>query len=244
MPVLRPDWNLEITAENVLFAQAADSAAISRRSPRLVDVAHRAAQHALTLIDPVVIYREVPVKSIEKERLYLEDNNSLSGPLILEHLQNATVVLVLICTIGGRLEDQATSFSREDISFSFALDSAGSFAVELLANHVCRYFETFYNQRGMKTSIPLNPGMIGWSLLPGQIEVFRVLEGINSEVSLSESGMMTPRKSVSIVLGAGEEILRVGSRCDYCSYHGRCFYKDKSEAHSCKPITQLERIEL
>ena len=223
MPVLRPDWNLEITAEDVLFAQAADAAVISRRSPRLLEVAHKVAEEAAKLIDPVILFREIPVTRIDKNKLQV-DNYILSGPLIREHLHQAASVLVFICSIGMRLETQASLSSHDDITFSFALDSAGSFIVELLTNHAYRYFEEIYDQQGLKTSIPLNPGMIGWPLLEGQKEVFCVLEDNVPEISLSESGMMTPRKTVSTILGVGKNVNKAGSRCDYCSYHGRCYF--------------------
>lgn len=225
MPVLNSGWMLEITAEDVLSAQAADAAVISRRSPQLLDVALRASLDALGLLAPMVIYRELAVLSHEGEVVVLEGGHTLTGALLCEHLEQAQAVVVAICTIGDAVERMASDLGYQDISYSFALDSAGSVAADLLAKQACHYFEDHFMQKGWRTTIPFNPGMVGWPLLQGQQEIFRILSELNDCVALGESGFMAPLKSVSIVLGAGPEIEAHGSTCSFCTYQNRCHFK-------------------
>ncbi len=225
MPVLKSGWKLEITAEDVLIAQAADAAVISRRSPRLLDVAQRASLDAQALLAPEVFYRELAVLSHKHEVVVLEGGHTLTGALLCEHLEQAEAVVVAICTIGSAVERMASDLGYQDISYSFALDSAGSVAADLLAKQACRHFEDQFRQRGWKTTMPFNPGMVGWPLMQGQQEIFSILMEVNDGVTLGESGLMAPLKSVSIVLGAGPKVETHGQSCSFCTYQDRCHFK-------------------
>ncbi len=78
----------------------------------------------------------------------------------------------------------------------------------------------------MKGTIPLSPGMVGWPVEDGQTQIFSILDGQEIGVSLSPSFMMSPRKSLTMLIGFGEAILSQGSTCDYCSLRETCQYKE------------------
>jgi hypothetical protein len=78
----------------------------------------------------------------------------------------------------------------------------------------------------LKTSMPLNPGMVGWPVEKGQPEIFLLLDSEQIQVSLTDSCMMTPNKSLSIVIGLGSKVTSVGSSCDYCTLKGICKYQN------------------
>jgi len=228
MPVTGFDWNIEITIDDILHAQAADASILRLRSPKLIEVAQRASDVTQKLIQPIVIYKEVNVLSRCDQIISLEDGNYLTGSLITEHLKGARAVVVVICSIGAKLEKLASSTANNDMTYSFALDAAGSAAADRLGNQAHQYFDNLIKAREWKLSIPINPGMIGWPLLRGQTEIFHILQNINNEVRLSKLGLMTPLKSISLVLGIGPELQRRGQPCDYCTFNGRCHYQDKA----------------
>jgi len=225
MPIKRSGWELEITVEDVLFAQAADAAELSRRSPRLVDIAQKAIDDAYRLISPMVVYQEVAVEAFQREKINLHGGHQLTGSLVTKLLKGASTIIVAICTIGDALEKQASSMASSDLIYSFALDSVGSVAAEHLGDLACWYFEDQKKQQGLNTTIPINPGMIDWDLKEGQTEIFKILAHQNHGVQLSESGLMTPLKSQSLVLGAGHRVRNHGVSCDYCEFNGRCQFQ-------------------
>jgi hypothetical protein len=114
----------------------------------------------------------------------------------------------------------------DSASYSLALDGVGSAAVEALANAACRYFEEQAAGEGWQTSIPLSPGMIDWPLVEGQPQIFHLLENEPLEVELTNSYIMLPRKSLTMVLGAGPEMTAAGRTCDFCSLREVCRYQD------------------
>lgn len=227
MPVIGSDWNIEITIDDILHAQAADAAVLRRRSPKLVEVAERACNDAQDLIEPIIYFKEVAISSFQDQIIRLDDENYLTGSLVTEHLHDAEAVIVAVCTIGEKLEKMSSSAANNDMTYSFALDAAGSAAADYLGVQAQHHFETLIKAREWEHSIPINPGMIGWPLLSGQTEIFRILQDINHQVTLSMSGLMTPLKSISLVLGIGPELQRRGKACDYCAFNGRCHYQEK-----------------
>jgi hypothetical protein len=188
-----------------------------------------------------VIYERFQVTELRHERLMLhrprtraaegqmESGNgwvgSLAGPLIAQHLFNAREVVVAVCTIGDRLSAYASEQINIDGVRGLALDGLASAAAETLAEAMCRRIEDMAAGEQLQTSIPLNPGMIGWPLMEGQQQIFALLDAQPIGVSLNTSGLMAPTKSVSFAVGLGRELGSAGRSCDYCAMRGLCRYK-------------------
>jgi hypothetical protein len=228
MPIISSGWELEIKVEDVLFAQAADAAVLSRRSPRLIEVVEKAIEDAHGLLSPMVAYKVIEVESFQNEMLTLHGGFILVNPLFTELMTNVRSVIIMVCTIGGALECVASTSADEDITYSFALDSVGSVAVDQLSTLACRYFESQMNIKGWQTTIAITPGMIGWDLQEGQNQVFGILADLNHGVKLTASGLMIPLKSVSMMIGAGPEVKHGGLSCDYCELKDRCQFQKQS----------------
>jgi hypothetical protein len=135
-------------------------------------------------------------------------------------------VVIVLCTIGDALERRGNEISSQDLILGLALDGLGSAAVEMLANACCKYFEMQAVTLDQSTSIPLSPGMLGWTVEVGQREIFDQLDSERIGVSLTESMLMIPKKSLTFVLGMGAQIMELGTSCDYCSQRETCRYQD------------------
>ena len=225
MPILR-DWNLDIDADKVLWGQGANPDTVRARRPRLADMAGQAIEEGRHLLEPAVLYQRLPVKAVRHNELELEGGRSLRGELIAKHLAGATEVIVAICTVGHALSDYASQRFDDSAVRSLALDGLASAAAEALAEAACQRFAEMAAGEGLKSSIPLNPGMIGWPLLEGQQQVFALLEGADVGVQLSPAGIMQPLKSLSLVVGLGADLDEAGQTCDYCAMRETCRYRE------------------
>ena len=225
------DWKLDIDADMVLRGQGADAETIRQRRPRLVDIADRAVAEGVSLIDPVVIYRQLPVESLRHERLTLAGGAVLSGALLAQHLAPAEQIVLIVCTIGKALEQRVAELIRADPPYGLALDGFGSVAVEALGVAACTRFEEQAAREAMHTSIPLSPGMIGWPVDVGQMQIFSLLDAEQIGVTLTESAQMVPRKSTSMVLGISHTAFSEGRTCDFCSLRETCRYQDHYAVH-------------
>ena len=218
---------LKFDVDQVLKSQGADPQIIRKRSPKLVEIAERALEQGRPLLDSKVIFRELSVLSIKHERLLLEDQNELKGKLIVKHLASAEKIIIILCTIGSRLEEYSLKKIKNDPVMGLAIEGVGSAAVEALANSVCTYFGEKAAEENLETTIPLNPGMIGWDVGEGQPQIFKLLDAKELEVTLTPSCLMLPRKTLSMVIGVGADIKVGGKTCDYCHMQETCLYKDQ-----------------
>ncbi len=224
-------WSLPLDVDRVLRGEGADPQIIRRRHPRLVAIAERALEEGLPLLEPAVLQRRLAVENLTHERLRLEGGARLSGPLIAQHMGGASQVVVMLCTIGPRLEERVAELMDEDMAYAVALDGLGSAAVEALANEATVAVEAEAAAQGLKTTIPLSPGMMGWPVEVGQPQIMALLEPQRVGVRLTGSGMMVPRKSLTLVLGVGEQVSLQGRACDYCSLRQTCRYQDHYAPH-------------
>lgn len=220
------DWELDLDVDQVLRGQGADPQVIRSRRPALVATTEKALAEGRSLLRPVVAYRELPVREMRHERLILEGGGHLAGKLIGQHLAAAELAAVFVCTIGEAIDTRLAQVMDDDPVLGLALDGLGSAAVEALAAAACRRVETLSGQRGQQVSIPLSPGMIGWPVLEGQTQIFGLIDASAAGVSLTSSGMMVPRKSLTMVIGMGAHVLAAGTACDYCSLNETCRYQD------------------
>jgi hypothetical protein len=225
MPVLR-NWQLIIDVDQVLRGQGADPAAIRQRSPNLVDLAECAIEDGTPLLKPELLYRRLKVDDVIHDRIRLEDGGELRSKLLVEHLAPASEVIVILCTIGSDLEDKISHVMTTDLIYALALDGLGSAGVEALANAACRQFEIEAEEQHLEATIPLSPGMIDWSVEEGQPQIFDLLPVVEIGVKLTPSWVMMPRKSLSMVMGIGEQLTQSGTTCDYCNMRETCRYQD------------------
>lgn len=217
--------SLKIDIDQVLKAQGADPQIIRKRKPQLVKIAKSALERGLPLLDSKVIYRELNVVSLRHERLLLENQSELKGKLIVEHLASAAKVIVILCTIGSRLEEYSLRKIKSDPVAGLAMEGVGSAAVEALANAACAYFEEKAAEENLGSTIPLSPGMIGWTVEQGQPQIFNLLDTKEVGINLTPSSLMLPRKTLSMVIGVGPDIKTGGRTCDYCNMNETCQYK-------------------
>jgi hypothetical protein len=194
-----------------------------------VAVAEEALAIGLPLITPTVAFRQVAVAGLRHQRLLVEGNATLNGPLIAEHLRAARAVAVLVCTIGPALEARATAAFVGDPALGMALDSLGSAAVGVLTGEACRWVDGIAAAAGWQSTIPLSPGLIGWPVAAGQREIFALVDAAAAGVTLSAGSMMIPQKTNSLVIGLGPDVLHAGDACDYCSIKDTCRYRGQPQ---------------
>ena len=235
MPILT-DLELDLDVNQVLRGQGvSDPDGLRKRNPRLVKIAEQALQEGQPLLEPQVMYEQIEVDQLKHERLVLKNRKYVSGQLLSLHCYNAEEIIVILCTIGSALEIHAGLTADSDIVYGLALDGLGSAAVEALANKATAYFEQRAITQGMKVSIPLSPGMIGWDTGKGQSEIFQIIDHCKIGVEVNGAGVMNPAKSLTMALGIGKDINKAGRTCDYCSARAGCAYQehyDPVQAHA------------
>lgn len=99
-------------------------------------------------------------------------------------------------------------FDHGDPAMGYALDTIASAGAEKLADTMARDYQEVVSQcdpslRGVRT-LPYSPGYCGWHV-SGQRKLFEYLEPERIGITLNDSCLMQPLKSVSGVLVAAEK---------------------------------------
>jgi hypothetical protein len=226
MPVIR-DIPLSLKTREVLRRQGLGGGAKVRPEIKDLILESLASVKKARLLEPVAAYEYYTVSSMNGSQISLEGDKAIHGPLIPAVFPEAKVLAVLICTIGPRLEKQVTDYSKSGEAMrGMILDGIGSTAVDMMALEVLRRLASEVSSRGYEISSPVSPGMPGFPLTE-QWNLLGLVKADEIGVRLTASGVLVPRKSLSIVIGIGPKMTRwtQAEVCARCSLRETCYYK-------------------
>ena len=132
----------------------------------------------------------------------------------------------------SRLEEKVTEyFTRNDPLRAVILDGIGNTAVDSLAQETCQLIKQEAASRNYEASSPFSPGMTGWPISE-QWHLFRLVPAEQIGVRLTSSAMMVPRKSISLVIGIGQDmpIWTQSEVCDRCNLKKTCHYRVRTHS--------------
>lgn len=185
-------------------------AELSTRLTRQIDVAaSELADHAETRIE----HRCYPMR-VEAGRVDVAGRTTFRSVKLARALGPCEYIHVFIVTLGPAVDRfiHRTMKRRSDVGV--VVDAAASAAVESLEDRLEQSLaEQLPPQSAL--SLPFSPGYCDWPVREQQ-KVFSLLPDRPAGVALSADGMMTPRKSISGVLGVGP-VECVTDSCNPCS---------------------------
>ena len=183
------------------------------------------------LLDSKASYEIYIIENITPQQVLLEGGGQVNGSLLPSAFPEAVELVTMVCTIGNRLEEKVTEYaSNRDTLRGILLDGIGSAAVDVLAREICHSISEDMAKSGFQTGSPVNPGMPGLPITE-QANLLQLAHAEKIEVSLTNSGIMVPRKSTSVIMAVGGE-MQTWSQADVCR---RCNLSDDC------PYTVLKR---
>lgn len=147
----------------------------------------------------------------------------------------ASGLALFAVTLGQAVHDKISElFEIKELALGSMLDSVASAAAEKAADMVERDFKEALKAKGVAKKIRVvmrySPGYCGWHV-SGQKKLFQFLRPEDIGITLRESYLMEPLKSVSGVLIAGvKEIHMIKDEYPFCSM---------CETHSCQERVRL-----
>jgi len=95
--------------------------------------------------------------------------------------------------------------------------------VESVANQVQDHIRQLADQSGLKITNRYSPGYCKWDVSEQQ-KLFQLFPENCCGITLSESSLMSPIKSISAVLGIGSSVAYQEYTCEICSMK-ECLYR-------------------
>jgi hypothetical protein len=226
MPVTR-DITLSLKTGEVLRRQGFKGRSKIRPEIKSIILELLATAENTNLLEPAVAYEYYQVTGMSPSQISLEGNKAIHGSLLPTIFPDVKRLAILVCTIGPKLEKKATTYSKSGEALrGMLLDGIGSAAIDMLAPEACRLIATEASSGGQQASSPISPG---WPGLPLS-EQWNLFEMVNTQeigVSLTSSGIMVPRKSISMVIGIGPQMATwtQADVCARCSLRKTCTYR-------------------
>jgi len=151
----------------------------------------------------------------------------LEGQAVDALLHDSDKCIIFCATIGSDIDPLLRKWQIKDITFASMLDACASSAVESLCNNIENELSEEYTSQGCYLTDRFSPGYgdLSISIQKNFCAVLDTSRKIG--VSVSESGIMIPRKSVTALIGISnkEQKHRV-TGCDDCLLQGNCKYRE------------------
>lgn len=171
-------------------------------------------------------YRILDVKkpNDRNDGLFVGDKFFRLQNIVTAQLKKSEKAALFICTIGPAMETWAKKLSSEgDAALSYIVDTVASVteeqAVDVLHDHIA----THMKMKGLKITNRYSPGYCNWSVSEQHL-LFSFFPPDFCGITLTESALMVPIKSVSGIIGIGAAVKRVDYTCDKCGVKD-CTYR-------------------
>ncbi len=148
------------------------------------------------------------------------------GKIVTAALEKSNRIALFIGTCGNKVEDYSRQLMKEGHALEgYIVDLIGSEIAENIAEYIHKEVENDMASQGLKITNRYSPGYCKWPVSDQQ-QLFRLLGESNCGVNLTDSSLMIPVKSVSGIIGIGQEVENAGYSCDICETD-HCIYRDK-----------------
>ncbi|MFV0592537.1 MAG: vitamin B12 dependent-methionine synthase activation domain-containing protein, partial [Draconibacterium sp.] len=146
------------------------------------------------------------------------------GRTIAQKLLKAEKMAFFVCTAGKTISEKASSLLKgEDPVLGYVYDIMGSAIAEAVADNIQHHIEQQMLSRGAKITNRYSPGYCHWNV-SDQHKLFSMFDENPCGVSLTESALMNPVKSVSGVIGIGRDVEFRDYQCSLCTMKN-CVYR-------------------
>ena len=150
------------------------------------------------------------------------------GNIILRQLRGSEAYALFICTAGVAYEAYQQRLKEQgDMVRVFIADALGSVIAEKCADQMEIALQESIDKLGWKHTNRFSPGYCGWHVSQQQL-LFPLFQGHTCGVTLTDSSLMLPIKSVSGIIGLGKSVRKLDYTCGLCDFK-QC-YKRKKKA--------------
>ena len=144
------------------------------------------------------------------------------GRIIQRQLRGSEAYALFVCTSGTEFEQYQQRLMREgDMVHVFIADALGSVIAEKTADLMEQHLQQSIDKLHWHHTNRFSPGYCGWHVREQQ-QLFPLFGGHTCGITLTDSSLMVPIKSVSGIIGVGEKVRRLDYTCGLCDFE-KCY---------------------
>ncbi len=192
---------------------------VSASSLRRVDAL---TEEIETVLKPRLSFRVLDLVDVDRGGILLSDGTRFKSPKLARTLDEAESVCCFLATVGPGVDMEIQRLMQErHYADAYVLDALGSMSAE---NVVEQFYQRMARRQAANNAgvtLRFSPGYCDWPIQQ-QRPLFKLFQDADSlEVELSDTCLMTPRKSVSGLFGLTPPGVRgvdtAYNPCDSCS---------------------------
>ena len=150
------------------------------------------------------------------------------GRIIERQLQGSEAFALFIATSGREYEAFQQQLKEQgDMVRVFIADALGSVIAEKCADRMEEALQESIDKLGWQHTNRFSPGYCGWHVSQQQL-LFAQFDGQTCGVTLNDSSLMLPIKSVSGLVGIGQHVRRLDYTCGLCDFQ-QCYKRKRRQ---------------
>ncbi len=171
-------------------------------------------------------YELVPRFFNENNTIIIGDKAFLTGKIVTNYIKSASSLAFFIFTAGKEIELRSKKyFDDNDPMKGYVYDVLGSETVEAAVEKMLVELEERMLVMELNLTNPYSPGYCGWPV-NDQFKLFSFFPEKYCGITLSDTALMHPIKSISGVIGIGPDVKKHPYACQICDAQN-CIYRDK-----------------
>ena len=174
-------------------------------SPRTIKKVKSLIVKTTPILSPRIVSTEKPIRESEQGTIVIEPDLSLRSKKMTKTLGPCKKAKVFVATVGSEVEKEIQKLTDDNrMSEASILDAIASVAIENTVDQFQTMVDDELSDEGKHTTLRFSPGYCDWPIQE-QRKVFQVVDGEKIDVSLTDTCLMHPRKSVSGVFGISDD---------------------------------------
>lgn len=196
--------------------------------PHLGKVIDDYINKANDLLQPKAGYITKKITKLDRKngRVILEEDTLEVGKIIAAQLKNTESIVLFQCTIGDKVELYSEElFNKGDSLEGYIVNLSGSEFAESTADFIHSEIRKLAEKNQLQVTNRFSPGYCNWNVNE-QFKLFGLFPENFCGISLTDSALMKPIKSVSGLIGIGTDVKFQGYSCSKCDDE-QCIYRNK-----------------
>lgn len=170
-----------------------------------------------------VITNQVEVRKKDKT-VFSHEQLFETKQIVTHQLRRSEMLAWFLCSAGEKISERTQGLMKKgDLILGYALDILANAVVETAMDRIQESLRTSMEEKGLKITNRYSPGYCDWNISE-QKKLFKIFPENYLGISLTESSLMIPIKSVSGVIGIGKEVTYNEYTCNLCDQQD-CVYR-------------------
>jgi hypothetical protein len=169
--------------------------------------------------------------SFDKESYSTEINDEIFNlkKIVFNQLKKSEALAVFVCTAGYKISQLSKYYMNQgDLLRGYVHDIFGSIVVEAAMDLIQNELKIAMHLAEQKITNRYSPGYCNWDVFE-QKKLFKILPDNFCGITLTDSCLMQPIKSVSGVIGIGKKVIYNQYTCNLCGMQN-CLYRNLHKA--------------